>query len=370
MRTSLVQKWPRNSFLRNPQLDWQNIYSANANPSLGGEAVYVLYDDVVSDSKFTANLNGNFQWNPNIKVNFGIMNRYLTSKNFAEVDDLLGAEFHTDIDPFSDTRNDLDSNLEKKQGDVFGYNYEFQANELRAYSQISADLNKWKFFLAGQFNRKAYQRTGKFQNERFPDNSLGASRNITFSNFGVKGGLTHAITGRHWVTMQGAFIKRAPLLQNVFVNPRESNAIVPNLRTENVSTLDVNYFLRLPNLTGRITGYYTRFQDLTDINFFFVDSGVGSDFVQEVLTDLDKLHPGTELGLEYQVSSTVKLSLVSSIGKYVYASDPSVTINFDTASAEEELINVQGFKDLGTAKIKGYKLGQECTTSLCLRHGI
>lgn len=348
----------KNSFLKDPQLDWQNVYSANANPSLGGEAVYVLYDDVVSDAQFTANLNGNFQWDPNIKVDFGIMNRYLKSKNFAEVDDLLGAEFHRDIDPFSNTRNDIDSDLEKREGDFFGYNYEFQANELRAYSQISADLNKWKFFLAGQFNRKAYQRTGKFQNERFLENSLGASRNITFSNFGVKGGLTHAITGRHWVSMQGAFINRAPLLQNVFVNPRESNALVPNMRTETVSTLDINYFIRLPNLTGRITGYYTRFQNTTDINFFFVDSGVGSDFVQEVLTGLDKLHLGTELGLEYQVSSTVKLSLVSSIGKYVYASDPLVTINFDTASAEEELINVQGFQDLGPAKLKGYKLGQ------------
>lgn len=348
----------RNSFLRNPQFNWQNVYNANTNTSLAGEAAYVLYDDVVSDAQFTAKLNGNFQWSPNIKVDFGFMNRYLTSKNFAEVDDLLGAEFHRDIDPFSDTRNDIDSNLEKRERDVFGYNYVFNASELRAYSQLSADLNKWKFFLAGQFKRKAYQRTGKFQNERFLDNSLGASRNITFSNLGVKVGLTHAITGRHWVTMQGAFIKRAPLLQNVFVNPRESNAIVPNLNTEIVSTLDVNYFLRLPNLTGRITGYYTRFQNLTDINFFFVDSGVGSDFVQEVLTDLDKLHLGTELGLEYQVSSTVKLSLVSSIGKYVYASDPSVTINFDTASAEEELINVQGFQDLGLANLKGYKLGQ------------
>lgn len=348
----------KRSFLQNPQMNWQNTYDANANRNLDGQAAYVLHDDVVSDSQFTVNINGNFQWNPKIKLDFGIMNRYLRSRNFAEVEDLLGADFHVDVDPFSNTRNDLDTGLEKREGDVFGYNFDFKASELRAYSQLSVDLNKWKFFLAGQFNRKAYQRTGKFQNERFLDNSLGASRNITFSNFGAKGGLTHAITGRHWVSFQGAFINRAPLLQNVFVNPRESNALVPNLQTETITTLDINYFIRLPNLTGRITGYYTRFQNLTDVNFFFVDSGVGSDFVQEVLTGLDKLYLGTELGLEYKVSSTVKLSWVSSIGKYLYASDPSVTINFDTASADEDLINVEGFKDLGLAKIKGYRLGQ------------
>jgi hypothetical protein len=114
----------------------------------------------------------------------------------------------------------------------------------------------------------------------------------------------------------------------------------------------------MPKLTVRLTGFYTRFQDGTDVNFFFVDSGIGSDFVQEVLTDLDKLHLGTELGLEYQLSSAVKLSLVASVAKYLYASDPFVTINFDTAGATEDLIDVSGSKFLGQSAIKGYKLAQ------------
>ncbi len=347
-----------NSFVQTPQLKWQNLYNANSNSSLVGDAAYLLYNDVVSDEQFTANLNVNFQWTEQIKLDLGIMNRYLKSHNFAKVDDLLGANFYTDIDPFSNTRNDINTDLEKREGEILGYNYDFKASELRGYSQLSIDLNKWKLFVAGQFNHQTFQRIGHFQNERFPESSLGPSGNIPFSNFGVKGGITHAITGRHWVTLQGALINKAPLLQNIFVNPRESNSIVPNLQTESISTLDVNYFLRLPNLTGRLSGYYTRFQNLTDVNFFFVDSGVGSDFVQEVLTNLDKLHLGTELGLEYQLSSTVKLSWVSSIGKYIFASDPSVTINFDTASAEEDLINIQGSQDLGPASIKGYKLAQ------------
>ena len=81
------------------------------------------------------------------------------------------------------------------------------------------------------------------------------------------------------------------------------------------------------------------FQNMTDINFFFVDSGLGSDFVQEVITDLDQLHKGIEFGLEYEASSNVKISAVGNFGRYVYASDPFVQINFDTAGAEEELID-------------------------------
>ncbi|MGB5274740.1 MAG: TonB-dependent receptor, partial [Flavobacteriaceae bacterium] len=151
---------------------------------------------------------------------------------------------------------------------------------------------------------------------------------------------------------------QAPVLQNSFINPRENNQVVPELKSEKITSVDLNYFLRLPNLTGRATGFFTRFQNLTDINFFFVDSGVGSDFVQEVLTGLDKLHLGIELGLEYQISPSVKLSLVGAIGKYLYASDPNVTINFDTAGAVETIIDPGGNIDLGLAELKDHKLAQ------------
>ena len=155
-----------------------------------------------------------------------------------------------------------------------------------------------------------------------------------------------------------ALLDRAPVLQNIFINPRENNAIVPAIQNETILAFDTNYFISLPDLTGRISGFYTRFHNTTDINFFFVDSGVGSDFVQEVLTDLDKLHMGIELGLEYQLSSQVKLSAVANVARYVYASNPSVTINFDTAGAEEDVLDIEGNIDLGTANIKDYKLAQ------------
>lgn len=346
------------TFQESPQLKWQKLYDANSSSSQNGKAAYLLYDDVVSDTQFTVNLNGNLKLSNKINLGFGFMNRYLKSENFAELNDLLGANYHEDIDPFSNTRNNLVDDVQKQEGEIFNYNYEYDAKEIRVYTQLTFDLNNWKGFLAGQFINNQFMRNGIYQNERFPESSKGESTTMEFSNFGIKGGLTHSITGRHWVSLQGALINKPPLLQNVFVNPRESNNIVPNLQKEGISTIDINYFLRMPNLTGRLTGFYTRFQNITDVNYFFVDSGLGSDFVQEVLTDLDKLHMGTELGLEYQLTSTFKLSMVASIGKYIYASDPDVTINFDTASAEEELINVDGFKELGLAKIKDLKLAQ------------
>jgi len=348
----------KEGFVLNPQLDWETLYKANSSISQGGEAAYVLYDDVIKDNQFTANITSNIDVNSHLKVDIGFTHKRLSSKNFAQINDLLGAAYHRDIDTFSETLNDTSSDVNKFEEDIFNYNYNLNGSNTEMFTQLNANYNKVKVFVTGKYVLDNFRRNGLFQNERSLDNSIGESEQIKFSNWSIKSGATYTITGRHWVAVNTAHINRAPVLQNIFINPRENNAIVPDLQSERITSVDASYFLRMPKLTGRLTGFYTRFQNTTDVNFFFVDSGVGSDFVQEVLTDLDKLHLGAELGLEYQLSSAVKLSLVTSIAKYEYASNPFVTINFDTAGASEDLIDISGSKFLGPSAVKGYKLAQ------------
>ncbi|MEP2278646.1 TonB-dependent receptor [Maribacter sp.] len=345
-------------FLEHPQFDWNNIYNANTNLSQDGEAAYVLYDDVTKDNQLTARTTVNINFNNHLRLDVGLTHRQLYSNNFARIDDLLGAEYHKDIDVFSETLNNLSTEVNKLEGEIFNYHYDLIGSNTDIYTQLNAHYNKIKAFVSGKYEVVNYQRKGLFQNERFIDNSIGESEKAEFSNWSLKSGISYTITGRHWVSLHAGLINKAPVLQNVFINPRENNTIVPDLQSETITSVDANYFLRMPKLTGRFTGFYTRFQNTTDVNFFFVDSGVGSDFVQEVITDLDKLHLGIELGLEYQLSSAVKLSLVTSVAKHEYASNPFVTINFDTAGAAEDLIDVSGSKFLGQSNIKGYKLAQ------------
>ena len=344
----------REGFLTRPQMNWEEIYVANSSE----KAAYVLYDDIADDNSYTINSVAKLELGNNFETDFGLTYKRLHSENYAKIFDLLGARFHEDIDPFSNTLNDSHGSVRKGQDDTFNYNYLLEASNFEGFAQLRFVHNKWNAFLSGEIANSSYQRTGYFQNDRFPSNSLGKSEKVTFSNFGFKLGYAYNFNGRHSISAQGAYLSRPPVLQNSFVNPRENNQVVPELQSETVSTIDGNYYIRLPSLTGRLSAFYTRFQNTTDVNFFFVDAGVGSDFVQEVLTDFDKLHLGTELGLEYQVSPSVKLNAVAAIGKYVYANDPKVSINFDTAGADEDLINPEGNVDLGRARIKDYKLGQ------------
>ncbi|SHI68706.1 TonB-dependent Receptor Plug Domain [Arenibacter nanhaiticus] len=348
----------REGLIQNPQLSWSKVYGANAILALNGKAAYLFYKDVTDEKQFQFNSIANYRINDRLKVSFGGNYRNIESDNYAGINDLLGAQFHEDKDPFSETNNDMEGELNKVSGDKFNYFYKLNSSVMEGFLQAELRSLKWEGFVAANLSVTDYQRDGKFKNQRYLENSLGKSDALNFSNFGGKAGVTYKLNGRHWMVLHGAYMTKAPLLQNVFINPRENNQTVDNLQNEHIATTDFNYYMRLPNVTARLSGFYTRFQNTTDINFFFVDAGVGSDFVQEVITDLDKLHMGTELGLEYQVSAAVKLTMVSAIGKYLYASDPLVSINFDTAGTQEDIINPLGSVDLGNAKIKDYKLGQ------------
>ncbi len=356
----------REALLDNPQMDWDQLYTANTNPNANGKAAYVLYNDVASDTQMILSSTLDYDFSDGISIGLGGNFRTMSSENYAEIQDLLGASFHDDIDAFSNTLNDSNGNLEKTEGEIFNYHYNFDASQFEVFGQASLSTKKWNGFASASMTSFAVQRNGLFANERFPESSFGPSEKVSFSSIGLKGGLSYFLTGRHWFTANGAKIEREPTLQNSFINPRENNAVVPDIQKEVVTTVDLNYFIRLPDVTGRISAFYTRFQNLTDINFFFVDSGLGSDFVQEVITGLDRLHKGIEFGLEYQASSSVKITAVGNFGEYVYASDPFVQINFDTAGAEEELIDPEGTTDLGIAQLKGLKLAQGPQTALAL----
>lgn len=356
--------------LENPQLQWEPLYRANKSNLSAARAAYILYDDTVENRRLVLNALGNIQLGKKTVIDIGVSFQDFISDNYARIKDLLGASHHVDIDPFSNTRNDINSPPEKVVGDIFNYRYKLNATTLNGFIQWRYTSAKWEAFATSGYGIRSVSREGLFLNERFPNSSLGPGKEVKHAEYGLKTGLRYKFTGRHWVGAYALYQRRAPLLQNLFINPREQHAVVPDIESELISGLDLDYHFRMPTLTGRISGYYARFQKTTDINFFFVDAGVGSDFVQEVITNLDRLHKGIELGLEYKLSSSVTLSGVASIGDHRYASDPFVSINFDTSGAEDELINLEGHVDLGTAAIKGYRVpnGPQQAYSLGLQY--
>ena len=277
--------------------------------------------------------------------------------------DLLGAETYLDIDQFAtdidEAQNDLQNpNRLVGEGDTFKYNYTLSANILNGYAQAQFTYKKLDYYISGSYTNTQYQREGLYQNGAFPDSSFGKGEKLSFTGFGAKGGLTYKVSGKHLLNVNGGYITRAPSLRNTYSNSRENHNIVPNITEEKILSTDMSYVFRSPIIKAKLTAYYTKTQDANEISFFFAD-GIGGDnvaFVQEILQGVDKQHIGAEFGVEAQVTPTIKLKGVASVGQFTYANNPNLYL---TTEADEESVAagfVNGFKDFGQSNLKNYKI--------------
>lgn len=356
------------TFLDNSQIDWNSMYFANqkftANGYEASKSHYVLYEDRTDDKTFAVNSNLNTQITSTISFDGGFTFKKLKSHNFQYLLDLLGGEYFEDIDPFYKgnlSQSDLlhpDRKVQK--GDTYGYNYNFLANTLDAFTQFKFSYNKTEFYLAQSYSMSDYQREGLYQNGIYPTTSLGKSQKVHFENFGFKGGFTYKISGKQLLFFNTAHLTRAPSLRNTFSNSRLNNSIVDGIESENISSADANYVYRSSKMKLRLTAYYTLIKNTTKTSFFYAegifDNGAGYDatdaFVSQTLTHLDKKNTGAELSFDYQITSTLKTTLAGAWGNYVYSSDPNVMITNDANQSKD---NKPTTFDFGKAYLKNYK---------------
>ncbi len=346
-----LAKNAKDNFIENPQLNWASIYSANTKSLANGSRI-VLYEDRNDENIAIFNTNLSTKLSDNILMTAGI--NYLNSKtkNFKNMLDLLGGKYYTDISTFGLTfdqqQSDLNNPLRQVSvGDKYGYNYIIDATKLDAFTQFKFTYKKFDFYLAESFSRSAYQRNGLYKNGYYPTNSFGKSEKITFDNFGFKGGITYKITGRQFLDINSIYMSKAPNTKDVFANARVNNSITDGITNETIKGVDASYIIKAPRLKVRFTGYFSETLNSTDINFYYAD-GLGglNQFVSEIVTGINRKNRGIETGLEYQITSTIKLTGVVAYGEYTITNNPDVNLANDTSG---------GVTPYGKASLAGYK---------------
>jgi hypothetical protein len=327
-------------FVNDGQLDWNELYGANVR---NGYAVYALQSDVIHDKQLSINSILDAELADNIRLNANISYRSLNSENFARMEDLLGGSGYLDVDAFAEqqtgqqTQGQAQSDLRNPnrvvtEGDRYKYNYEINSDVVSSFVQAQFKYNKIDFYVGANVSQTTYQRNGLYENGFFPGNgtvdgfgdisSFGESEKLEFSNYGVKGGFTYKVTGKHLIDVNGSFFTKAPNIRNSFGNARQSNQTVIGLESETIQSVDASYIFRSPKVKARLTGFYSGFQNGTDIGFFFTENS--SNFVQEVLTNIERRHIGAELGIEAQVTPTIKLKAAASVGQYTFTNNPNL----------------------------------------------
>lgn len=133
------------------QINWDNLYLANANSVRNGNgaAVYMVEErrSDLFETSFSSTLNTKI--NRYFNITAGVGARYTLSRQFKTVDDLLGAQYVLDIDKFAEQdfsgdhdkiQNDLNRPDRKVyEGGIFGYNF-----NLNIYSADAWVINKYR----------------------------------------------------------------------------------------------------------------------------------------------------------------------------------------------------------------------------------
>jgi hypothetical protein len=158
------------------------------------------------------------------------------------------------------------------------------------------------------------------------------------------------------LNFNGTNSSRAQQLRTIFPNVRISGDVSPNVSNEIVTAFDGSYILRMPKIKARATGFYTKFQNSSRTSFFFGDfggEGEDDDFFSENIVGLDKQHIGVELGIEYQITPTIKLSAAGTLSQFTYLNNDAKLLLF---ADDPNNGGVSDVKDYGNLYFKDFRV--------------
>ncbi len=326
------------------QLDWTRFYDENSrniftvnnadgiagNTVTGKRAQYIVEDQRADSKELGFNAVLNQQLNVRSKIQAGASYRWYTGENFKVVDDLLGADYWYDINRFAaqdypgepdKEQNDLlTPNNVVREGDKFGYNYDENIRSGNTWFQITTDMRRFQFFFGGEVGLNQFWRTGRMQNGRFVENSLGDSEKQSYYTYGAKGGVTYKVNGRNYLYANGFIGTKPPQFRDIFLSPRNRNDVVPGVDPYTLQSLEGGFIHRAPKLRARLTGYLTEFKDEVESSLFFAQ--LLGEFSTIVRTGVDRQHMGLEGAFEWKPVPSWVFSGAANAGYYHYTSRP------------------------------------------------
>lgn len=348
------------------QIDWNAMYRANelSRREGDGAAIYMVEERRSDLQELTLNSTLNTVVSDKHKVVAGIEVRNSLSRQFKTVDDLLGAEHVLDIDKYAERdfsgnasivqNNLLRPNRKVYEGDVFGYDFHLDINSAKIWVQNQYNPSRHiELYYGAKISYTDFQRDGKMQNGRYPDNSYGKGSRHNFVDFGAKGGVTWKITGRHYLIGNISYSTEAPLPNDAYVSPRISDNAIKNLKSGRIFSADVNYVFSLPSFSGRITAFQTNFYDQMKRISYYYDSQ--RTFVNHVLYGMTKIHRGFELGMEYKLNNNWSFDLVGTVAEYYYGNNPDGVISYENGSQADiqEKAYLKNYYVGGTPQVAG-----------------
>ncbi|MDR0415093.1 MAG: hypothetical protein LBH84_06725 [Prevotellaceae bacterium] len=352
------------------QIGWDALIRGNYNANLGKapgdwQAMTIVKEYRNDQQTLRGFASYSNHFNQNVSIYGGIEARAYNGLFFQVVKDALGADYYLNVDKFAMSDHALtpqnayydvnDSDLKKRTGNKFGYDYNIRQNDASGWAQVKLSYGRFDGYLAGMAGYTEFWRDGKMNNGRFAETgrSYGKSKKEAFAHYAAKLGATCKITGRSYAQLNAGYELRPPLFKNTYLQERYHDFTVAdyglNINSETIYSADLSYHYRGPGFKLRASAYCTQSKNASEVKVFYMEGS--SALVEYIAQDLDKRYIGGELGASCNLSPTFTLEMALTHGWYGYTSNPNTSVIADDDAARVDAIRFH------KAYIKGYNVG-------------
>ena len=359
-------------------LNWDRLYNVNYN-NYDSEGLrrskYVIEERRVDQND--VNLGANVKWNATkwFTLTGGLNYKWNRTEYYKKIDDLLGGDYYINIDSFAErdfasnpamVQNDLDYYFNNNntaqvlyKGDKYGYDYYANVRKAGLWANGAVDFGAIKANLAVQAGYESFWRDGLVRKGLFPGlkedgteyivdgksltsyeivngeptpiTSKGMSAVSDFFTYSAKLGLEYHVVGGHRVYANAGYFNDAPTFAQSFISPRTRNSLVPNLETMKTISTDLNYQYSNNGYNVRVSGFWTKIMDQTDMMSFYDDTQ--NSFTNFAMSGIDQRHMGIELGFKVPLPlQGLSVEGALSWGEYIYTSTPRMTQTVDNSA--------------------------------------
>ncbi|MBP5692096.1 MAG: TonB-dependent receptor [Bacteroidales bacterium] len=374
-----IQKymWAKDSWEQNiksiTQVNWDRLYEVNKNSRTadGLRSKYVQEERRVDQKDLNVGLN--FKWNAFRwwVITAGANAKWNKTEYYKKVADLLGGEYFVNIDNFAERdyasnealiQNDLNYFFKHghaqilHKGDKYGYDYYAHVQNYTGWMNWTFRYRGLRASFAGQVKRSGFWREGLYRKglfaganedgsdiyyngelltryDRYGDiiSSYGNSEKKHFTTYSGKAILSYSLLGGHRFEVSGGYFTEAPFFNKAFISPRTRNTLIPMMDKTKVYAADATYSLNNNHVNFRITGFYAKIKDQTDVMSLYDDSQ--NTFTNFAMSGIDERHMGVEMGFKAPIFMRGLFIVgAASYGEYIYTSNPQMTQTYDNTT--------------------------------------
>ncbi|MEG1622707.1 MAG: TonB-dependent receptor [Alistipes sp.] len=335
----VAERW-RAEDARYVQIDWDELYAQNRMRA-EKEAFYVVSDRVerVTRVGFTAQATTHI--NDRLLIRYGLRFRYDRSRNYKQLQDLLGGGYLTDIDQYlidDDTycnflQNDL-RHPSRRVGEAsrFGYDYALTAHEIGAFVATEYHADRFHLEAGLRVSSLSALRRGYYEKELFPgEASFGTSKRVTQTPYVLAVRIGYALTPRHYIGL--AVLSKASTqgCENLFLQPQYNNRLIDKPATEKRYAAELNYRFNGRIFRMQLAAFAGFSREGQQTDRYYDD--LAALFCDRVITKIGTAAYGVEVAGEVSLAKGWLFWFAATGARYKYLDNPVVALYADAGNA-------------------------------------